>query len=221
MAVLVWPWREMGQSPKTEEAQAISDEVYAQFVGEEVDKVELVYSRFISLILAEPSVQTILPLSKEGELCDVNGECVDAASDVLYTLTSTVGPTSHSRPGPRTPAHTRSRRVSGSHPITSATPATPITVSPSRQPLPLLGFTLGLALELSHDLTTCHNLCVFPKMSPRATTRPGAATRYSCVFPTSISPPAAAFASSPKYSPTTSSLLTTPSMIQYPLDLTT
>ena len=81
----------MGQAPKTEEAQAIADEVYSEFVGEEVDKVELVYSRFVSLILAEPSIQTLLPLSKEGEICDVNGECVDAAQDIVFTLTSEDG----------------------------------------------------------------------------------------------------------------------------------
>jgi F0F1-type ATP synthase gamma subunit len=55
-----------GQAPKTEDAQAIADEVFAEFVGEEVDKVEMIYSRFVSLILAEPSIQTILPLSKVG-----------------------------------------------------------------------------------------------------------------------------------------------------------
>jgi F-type H+-transporting ATPase subunit gamma len=82
---------DMGQAPKTEEAQAIADEVYSEFVGEEVDKVEMVYSRFVSLILAEPSIQTLLPLSKEGEICDVNGECVDAAQDVVFTLTSEDG----------------------------------------------------------------------------------------------------------------------------------
>lgn len=81
----------MGQAPKTEEAQAIADEVYAEFVGEEVDKVEMVYSRFMSLILATPSIQTILPLSKEGEICDVNGTCVDATADVVFTLTSEDG----------------------------------------------------------------------------------------------------------------------------------
>jgi len=81
----------MGQAPKTEEAQAIADEVYAEFVGEEVDKVEMIYSRFVSLILAEPSVQTILPLSKEGEICDANGKCVDAADDVVFTLTTEDG----------------------------------------------------------------------------------------------------------------------------------
>merc|ERR1711966_65262 len=82
---------DMGQSPTTEEAQTIADEVYSEFVGEEVDKVELVYSRFVSLIAADPSIQTLLPMSKEGEICDVNGQCLDAKEDIMFTLTSEDG----------------------------------------------------------------------------------------------------------------------------------
>ena len=82
---------DMGQAPKTEEAQAIADEVYSEFVGEEVDKVELVYSRFVSLINSDPSIQTLLPLSKEGEICDVNGTCVDAQNDIIFSLTTEDG----------------------------------------------------------------------------------------------------------------------------------
>lgn len=40
----------MGQSPTIKEAQAIADEIFADFVAEEVDKVELVYTKFVSLI---------------------------------------------------------------------------------------------------------------------------------------------------------------------------
>merc|ERR1711966_48926 len=82
---------DMGQAPKTEEAQAIADEVYSEFVGEEVDKVELVYSRFVSLINSDPSIQTLLPLSKEGEICDANGKCVDAQNDIIFSLTTEDG----------------------------------------------------------------------------------------------------------------------------------
>merc|ERR1711966_340484 len=82
---------DMGQAPKTEEAQAIADEVYSEFVGEEVDKVEMIYSRFVSLINSDPSIQTLLPLSKEGEICDVNGTCVDAQNDIIFSLTTEDG----------------------------------------------------------------------------------------------------------------------------------
>ena len=82
---------DMGQAPTTADAQAIADEVFADFVGEESDKVELVFSRFISLVAADPTIQTLLPLSKEGEVCDVNGNCVDAANDEVFKLTSEDG----------------------------------------------------------------------------------------------------------------------------------
>jgi hypothetical protein len=39
-----------GQAPSIKEAQAIADEIFADFVSMEVDKVEMVYTKFISLI---------------------------------------------------------------------------------------------------------------------------------------------------------------------------
>jgi len=82
---------QMGQAPSTKEAQAVADEVFAEFVSEESDKVEMIYSRFVSLLAADPTVQTLLPLSAEGQVCDVNGVCVDAANDEIFKLTSEDG----------------------------------------------------------------------------------------------------------------------------------
>jgi len=82
---------EMGQAPTTNEAQAISDQLYASFTTGEVDKVELVYSKFITLINSKPTVQTLLPLTPEGVVCDVDGNCVDAAEDEVFVLTSQDG----------------------------------------------------------------------------------------------------------------------------------
>jgi F-type H+-transporting ATPase subunit gamma len=81
----------MGQSPSTQDAQTIADDIFAEFTSEEVDKVEMIYSRFVSLIAAEPTVQTLLPLSKEGEVCSLDGTCVDAANDEIFKLTSEDG----------------------------------------------------------------------------------------------------------------------------------
>ena len=67
---------ELGQSPTTKEAQAIADELYSEFVSEDVDKVEMVYTKFASLISSDPIVQTVLPLTPAGEICDVDGNCV-------------------------------------------------------------------------------------------------------------------------------------------------
>lgn len=80
-----------GNAPTTKEAQAIADELFALFVSEEVDKVELLYTRFVSLIKSDPIIHTLLPLSPQGEVCDVNGNCVDAAEDEMFRLTTKEG----------------------------------------------------------------------------------------------------------------------------------
>ncbi|CAI5476688.1 unnamed protein product [Closterium sp. Yama58-4] len=82
---------EVGAAPTTKEAQAIADEIFSLFVSEEVDKVELIYTKFVSLIKSDPVVHTLLPLSPAGEVCDINGVCVDAAEDELFRLTTKEG----------------------------------------------------------------------------------------------------------------------------------
>jgi len=80
-----------GQAPTTAEAQDIADECFSLFVSEEVDKVEMVFTKFVSLINSAPVVQTLLPLTPKGEVCDVEGNCVDAAEDEVFFLTSKDG----------------------------------------------------------------------------------------------------------------------------------
>lgn len=82
---------EIGQKPTIKEAQAIADEVFADFVSQEVDKVEMIFTKFVSLIASEPVIQTMLPLSPAGEVCDVDGNCVDAAEDEIFKLTTREG----------------------------------------------------------------------------------------------------------------------------------
>ncbi|KAJ4725103.1 ATP synthase gamma-subunit [Melia azedarach] len=60
-------------------------------VSEEVDKVELVYSKFVSLLKSDPVIHTLLPLSVKGQVCNVNGSCVDAMEDELFRLTTKEG----------------------------------------------------------------------------------------------------------------------------------
>merc|ERR1719213_1494304 len=71
----------LGGAPTTKEAQALADEIFSEFVSAEVDKVELLFTKFVSLINSEPTIQTLLPMSRSGELCDINGKCVDFAED--------------------------------------------------------------------------------------------------------------------------------------------
>lgn len=88
---------ELGQAPTTKEAQAIADSLYSEFVGQEVDKVELVYTKFVSLISSDPIIQTLLPLTPQGEICDIDGTCVDAADDEIFKLTTKEGSLSMER----------------------------------------------------------------------------------------------------------------------------
>uniref|UniRef100_A0A804QD02 F-ATPase gamma subunit n=1 Tax=Zea mays TaxID=4577 RepID=A0A804QD02_MAIZE len=82
---------EVSSVPTVKDSQAICDLVYSLFVSEEVDKVELLYSKFVSLVRSDPIIQTLLPMSPKGEICDVNGVCVDATEDELFRLTTKEG----------------------------------------------------------------------------------------------------------------------------------
>ncbi|XP_010532128.1 PREDICTED: ATP synthase gamma chain 2, chloroplastic isoform X2 [Tarenaya hassleriana] len=82
---------EGGVFPTAKEAQAIADDVFSLFVSEEVDKVELVYTKFVSLVKSDPVIQTLLPLSMKGEARDEKGECVDSIEDEMFRLTSKDG----------------------------------------------------------------------------------------------------------------------------------
>ncbi|GLJ21455.1 hypothetical protein SUGI_0395760 [Cryptomeria japonica] len=94
---------EVGPQPTTKEAQAISDDVFSLFISEEVDKVELLYTKFVSLIKSDPVIHTLLPLSPKGEVCDINGVCVDAAEDEMFRLTTKGGKLTVEREVVRTP----------------------------------------------------------------------------------------------------------------------
>ena len=50
------------QIPTAEEASKIADELLSLFLSETVDRVELVYTRFVSLVSSRPVVQTLLPM---------------------------------------------------------------------------------------------------------------------------------------------------------------
>jgi F-type H+-transporting ATPase subunit gamma len=61
-----------GQNPSAKQALAVSEELANTFLSGETDAVELLYTKFVSLIASTPSVRTILPFSaseitKEGD----------------------------------------------------------------------------------------------------------------------------------------------------------
>jgi len=87
----------LGGAPTTKEAQEIADEIFSEFVAKEVDKVEILFTKFVSLINSQPTVQTLLPMARSGELCDINGKCVDFAEDEVFRLTTSDGKMSVAR----------------------------------------------------------------------------------------------------------------------------
>ncbi|CAH9058742.1 unnamed protein product [Cuscuta epithymum] len=82
---------EGGKFPTIKDAQVIADNVFSLFVSEEVDKVELLYTKFVSLINSEPVIHTLLPLSKKGEIRDVNGKSIDVEGDEFFRLSTKEG----------------------------------------------------------------------------------------------------------------------------------
>ena len=59
-------YKGLEQIPSAAEASEIADELLSLFLSESVDRVELIYTRFVSLISSRPSVQTLLPLTTQG-----------------------------------------------------------------------------------------------------------------------------------------------------------
>jgi F-type H+-transporting ATPase subunit gamma len=72
----------IGNSPTAAEATEIADTLLASFLAGEADRVELLYTRFTSLIASEPSCRTMLPLSPTG---------IETEGDEIFFMTSKDG----------------------------------------------------------------------------------------------------------------------------------
>ncbi|MDJ0691443.1 MAG: F0F1 ATP synthase subunit gamma [Xenococcaceae cyanobacterium MO_188.B32] len=70
------------QIPTSAEASQIADELLSLFLSETVDRVELIYTRFVSLISSRPVVQTLLPLTVQG---------LEVKDDEIFRLTTRGG----------------------------------------------------------------------------------------------------------------------------------
>lgn len=67
------------QIPTASEASTIADELLSLFLSESVDRVELIYTKFVSLVSSRPVIQTLLPLDPE--------EFVDQEDEVFRLTT--------------------------------------------------------------------------------------------------------------------------------------
>jgi len=73
---------ECGQNPTSKEALAISEELSNTFLSGETDAVELLYTKFLSLIASTPSVRTLVPFAASD---------ITAKGDEVFQLTSESG----------------------------------------------------------------------------------------------------------------------------------
>merc|ERR1712051_703974 len=71
-----------GQNPDSKQALAISEEIINSFLSGETDAVELLYTKFVSLIATAPSVRTLVPFSASE---------ISQQGDEVFQLTSSEG----------------------------------------------------------------------------------------------------------------------------------
>jgi F-type H+-transporting ATPase subunit gamma len=73
---------ECGQNPTAKEALAISEEILNTYLSGESDAIELLYTKFVSLIASTPSVRTLVPFSASE---------ITMKGDEVFQLTSESG----------------------------------------------------------------------------------------------------------------------------------
>jgi F-type H+-transporting ATPase subunit gamma len=73
---------ETGQNPDSKQALSIAEEILNTYLSGETDAVELLYTKFVSLIASTPSVRTLVPFSASE---------ISQQGDEVFQLTSTDG----------------------------------------------------------------------------------------------------------------------------------
>eukprot|EP00566_Odontella_aurita_P020422 CAMPEP_0113537866 /NCGR_PEP_ID=MMETSP0015_2-20120614/7061_1 /TAXON_ID=2838 /ORGANISM="Odontella" /LENGTH=370 /DNA_ID=CAMNT_0000437403 /DNA_START=132 /DNA_END=1244 /DNA_ORIENTATION=- /assembly_acc=CAM_ASM_000160 len=73
---------ETGQNPDSKQALAISEEILNTYLGGETDAVELLYTKFVSLIASAPSARTLVPFSASE---------ITTKGDEVFQLTTKAG----------------------------------------------------------------------------------------------------------------------------------
>merc|ERR1719146_217266 len=71
-----------GQSPTAAQAQEVADELLSSFYAGELDRIELLYTSFISMVSSKPVVRTLVPLLPSG---------LEMEGDEIFKLTSKDG----------------------------------------------------------------------------------------------------------------------------------
>lgn len=73
-----------GNAPGADQAEEIAQKLLSSFYSGEVDRVELMYTKFISLIASEPTIRTLIPL-----LPSANG--IEMEGDEIFKLSTADG----------------------------------------------------------------------------------------------------------------------------------
>jgi F-type H+-transporting ATPase subunit gamma len=68
--------------PPLERVSGAADEVLSWFLSGDIDRIELIYTKFVSLISSKPVIQTLLPLDRQG---------LEVQDDEVFRLTSKGG----------------------------------------------------------------------------------------------------------------------------------
>jgi len=72
----------LGNVPQPSVGSSLSNFLIAQFLSKEIDAAEIIYTRFNNLISCEPSIRTMLPLSKTG---------IESEEDEIFKITTKDG----------------------------------------------------------------------------------------------------------------------------------
>ena len=59
-------FKDLEQVPTSEDAGSITSEVLAEFLSESTDRVEVIFTKFVSLVSFNPTIQTLLALDPQG-----------------------------------------------------------------------------------------------------------------------------------------------------------
>ena len=59
-------FKELEQVPTAKDSEGVTNEILAEFLSENTDRVEIIYTKFITLVSCAPVVQTLLPLDPQG-----------------------------------------------------------------------------------------------------------------------------------------------------------
>merc|ERR1712216_540616 len=70
------------QAPSAEQASKISSELLSSYYAGELDRIEILYSSFISMISSVPSIRTIIPLTPAG---------IETDGDEIFKMTTQDG----------------------------------------------------------------------------------------------------------------------------------